>query len=657
MKTLKYITIAAAALTLAGCNFFDSQSPSAMDAATVFSNVNSTEQVIAGIYEQFGQDKSFRNRLACGYQGMNTDVEHGNKNSGRADWNIYSLNPSSGDLSTANGKDPWGYLNTAIERCNNVIEGIEEYGDTIPTDDPKRKETINKMRYMLGEAYFLRSFCYFQMVQLWGDVPARFTSISKDASGLKIKKSDRTNVLKQIRIDLKKAAHLMPWSSECPGTAANYTGRPSRGAAYALLARVDLAYAGKGVRPDSWRNGPVFLTGDDSNLRKELNTEVMWACAQIINNGKEAAKFQNNYEDIFKKICADETNYYNSEVFFEIAFANGSRGQVLQYNCTKMADAVGGLKNNEGGSSNSSMTIVPTLYYDFEADDVRRDVTMARYIWIYDDGTKFNEDPEKVAKAFPEKGTDSKILYQKNQSTGDWYANKYRVEWMTRNRTGNDDGINFPIIRYADVLLMAAEASIGGIGGDMPTNTYGIDGAQCFNQVRSRAHVGNKELTMENIQEERKLEFTGEYLRKYDLMRWGILKEKLLAAHERLANMNNHAGEFAQLQDTIYYKYKFVGDEYSFSSDIKGFVIDSVYGLNKGETGTPAYYNTEAGWVKTSIYSSSSGRELAPDNYMLFDREYPERLNGRQLWPIFAVNVGQSEGTLWNDYDYVSSEQ
>ena len=643
MKTYQYITIAAVAVVLAGCNFFDSNSPSAMDPATVFANENSTEQVIAGVYEQFGQDKSYRNRLACGYMSMNTDVEHGTKNSGKAEWNIYSLTPTSGDLSTANGKDPWGYLNSAIEKCNNIIEGIETYGDLKST----------KMQYLLGEAYFLRSFCYLDMVKLWGDVPARFVSITKDPEGMTMPKSDRTNVLKQLRVDLKKAAELMPWSKDCPGSAMNSTCRPSKGAALALLARVDLMYAGKGVRPATWREGPEFLVADAS-LRQELNTEVMWACAEIINNGNEAGKFQASYEDIFKKICADETHYYNSEVFWEIPFADGSRGQVLQYNCTKMSDAVGGLKNNEGGSSNSAIGIVPTLYYDFDKNDVRRDVTMARYIWVYDDGTKFNSDPEKVAAAFPEKGTDAKILYQKNQMVGDWYGNKYRVEWMTRNRTGNDDGINFPIIRYADVLLMAAEASIGGIGGDVPTNMYGLDGAACFNQVRARAGLGTKDLTMANIEEERKFEFTGEYIRKYDLMRWGILNETMLHAHARLEAMNRHEGEFAQLNDTIYLKYKFVGDEYSFSSGIKGFVIDSVYGLNIGETDVPAFYNKDNGWVKTSIYSGSSGRELAPDNYVLFDRDYPERLNGRQYWPIFAVNVGQSNGALWNDYDYVS---
>ena len=645
MKKFKYIALAVAAVALAGCDFFDSKSPSAMDAAQVFSNESSTEQAIAAVYEQFGQDKSFRNRLACGYQGLNTDVEHGTKNSGKAEWNIYSMTVTCGDLSTANGKDPWGYLNSAIEKCNNIIEGVEEFGNLENA----------KIKYMLGEAYFLRSFCYLEMVKLWGDVPARFVSISKDPSGMNMKKSDRTNVLKQLRIDLKKAAEMMPWSADCPGTAKNSTCRPSKGAALALLARVDLMYAGKGVRPATWQSGPEFLE-PDASVRAELNQEVLWACSQILNDANEQRKFQANYEDIFKKICADETNYYNSEVFWEIPFSDGSRGQVLQYNCTKMADAVGGLRNNEAGSSNSAVGIVPTLYYDFEASDVRRDVTMARYIWVYDDGTKFNSDPEKVAQAFPEKGTDAMILYQKNQMVSDWYGNKYRVEWMTRARTGNDDGINYPVIRYADVMLMAAEASIGGIGGDVPSEKYGIDGAALFSQVRSRANASAKELTMANLQEERKLEFTGEYIRKYDLMRWGILKETLENAQARLAQMNRHEGEFAELPDSIYLKYKFVGDEYSYAAGIKGFLIDSVYGLNKGETDVPAYYNKENGWVKTCIYEGSSGRELAIDNYQLFDPDYPQRLNGRQYWPIFAVNVGQSNGTLWNDYDYVTAE-
>ena len=308
MKTYKYIAIIAVAVAFAGCDFFDSKSPSAMDGATVFSNPGNTELVIAGVYEQFGMDHSYRNMLACGFQGLNTDVEHGTKNSGKALYNIYSLTPAGGDnLSHASGKDPWGYINAAIEKCNNIIEGIEEYGDL----------KDEKMQYLLGEALFLRSFFYLEMVKLWGDVPPRFVSITKDPKGLEMKKADRTNVYKQLRIDLKRAAELMPWSKDCPGTAKSTTCRPSKAAALALLARMDLMYAGKGVRPATWQVGPEFMV-QDPTLRSELNTEVLWACAQIINNGDEQKKFQNNYEDIFKKICADVTDYYSSEVFWEI---------------------------------------------------------------------------------------------------------------------------------------------------------------------------------------------------------------------------------------------------------------------------------------------------------------------------------------------------
>ena len=200
---------------------------------------------------------------------------------------------------------------------------------------------------------------------------------------------------------------------------------------------------------------------------------------------------------------------------------------------------------------------------------------------------------------------------------------------------------------------MAAEASIGGIGGDVPTNKYGIDGAACFNRVRTRANVGSKELTMANIQEERKFEFTGEYIRKFDLMRWGILKETLLKAHERLAQMNKHEGEFAQHNDSIYLKYKYVGDEYSYAAGIKGFIIDSVYGLNIGETDEPAFYNKENGWVKKCIYEGSSGRELAPDNYMLFDRE-PFHWQCKELLKVieYPENEVKQERTLREMYLY-----
>ena len=643
MKAYKYIVCGLAVLSMAGCEgFFESESPSAMDAQTVYSNPALTEQAIAGVYDLFGQDKSYRNRLTCGYIGLNTDIEHGTKNSGAADYLLYNMTPVSADVSTANGKDPWGYMNVAVERCNNIIEGIEQYADT--AEDAQ-------MRYYLGEAYFLRSFVYFDMVKTWGDIPARFESLSKNPEGVNTKKSNRNEVLEHLRGDLIRAAELLPWSVDCPGTAQNYVGRPSKAAALALLMRSDMFYAGKGVRPESYQNGAVFNL-DDAAARKALYEEVLWAAAQIMNGPSESSKLLDSYEQIFRNICAEEQNYYKTEVLWAIPFADGTRGQSLQYNCPKGNDALLGLKNNKSGSTNSAVAAVPTLYYDFEDGDVRRDVTLLPYYWVYDDGTKFNSDSESRTLAFGD--YTGKILYQKKQAISDWYMAKCRVEWMSRTRDGNDDGVDYPVIRYADVLLMAAEASIGGIGGDVPANLHGVNGQDCFDMVRKRAHVGTKPLTMEAIQEERKLEFAGEYVRKYDLMRWGILRKALEDAQSRVQEMNMHTGDFANLPDTIYYKYKRLGasEEYGYDNNVVVYVMDSIWGLKKGELGKAPTYSKENGWVKTSIYEGSGGRELAPANYMLYDLQHPEYLDAHQFWPIFSVNIGSSNGTLWNDYGY-----
>jgi hypothetical protein len=115
--------------------------------------------------------------------------------------------------------------------------------------------------------------------------------------------------------------------------------------------------------------------------------------------------------------------------------------------------------------------------------------------------------------------------------------------------------------------------------------------------------------------------------------------------------MNQHMGEFAGMNDTIYYKYK-RADEFAYADGIKGFVLDSIYGLKKGEKGKPETYDASTGWTSKCVYADEDGRFLSSSSYMLFDREHPEYLNSRQLWPIFNVNLGAPN--LWNDYDYAN---
>lgn len=646
MKASKIILGVLLAVSVTACNFLESESPSAMDAQTVYSSPELTEQAIAGVYHLFGGDKGFRNRLCCGYMGMNTDVEYGNK---KHHTQVYDVQVSGTDVTNDKGSDPWGYLSTGIERCNNIIEGLSEYANL---DD----ET---MKYYLGEALFLRSYQYLTMVCLWGDVPARFVSMSKDPASANARKENRNVIYAQMREDLKKAKDLIPWSGDCPSVAKDKAFRPSKGAVIALLMRVNMYYAGKGVRPDSYESGPVDNV--DSELQRELYAEVVDLFDEL--SGKEDNKWISEYVDIFKTICRDETSYSQTEVMWQIPFPEG-RGQYLQYNCPSSKDALLGLKNNKDGSTNSNMIIVPTLYYDYAANDKRRDVTIVPYSWIYDDGESFNKDKDddKISTAFPDKPA-GKFLYQKLQSAKSLYGGKCRVEWMGRDRTGNDDGVDFPVIRYTDCMLMAAEASIGGIQGAVPANAGKVDPVVLVNRVRTRAGIGSvASVNMKTIMTERKFEFTGEYVRKFDLMRWGVVKDSLMEAHKRITKMNLHEGDYANLPDTIYYRYRKLTEaeaaEYRYDASVEAvYVVDEIYGLKPGETGKPATYDSDPTWIKKNFYANKGVRYLnvefdvpSDKSYILYPNSKPENLNSRQYWPIFATNLNGEN--LWNDYGY-----
>lgn len=641
MKTLKYIACALFSVAMIGCKdnlFLKSESPSAMDAQTVYSNTMFTNQAIAGIYESMGQDRSYRNRLACGYIGLNTDAEFCTKSN--SVWADYSVTPAWDDISRV-----WNYFNVATERCNNAIEGIEEHADLSDAS----------MSAYLGEVYFLRAFLYLEMVKIWGEVPARWESLTKNPDGVNQGLVYRNEIYEHNRADLKKAIEYLPWAAESQAKGmTNYTGRPSKGAAYAMLMRNDMYYAGKSVhRADmpGLSGKTDFTPADnvDATKQKELYAEVVAAMKEL--EAKESGKLLPKFENVFKAICQDNTTYSESEVMWEIPFADGSRGQFMNYNCPKSSDALLGLKNNESGSTNSIQTIVPTMYYEFAEGDVRRDITMVPYQWIYDNGTKYNSDLAKRQEAFPLADGKTLLLYQKIQPMGDWYLGKYRVEWMKRKRTGNDDGVNYPIIRYADCLLLGAEAALA-VGDNGNADAW-------YNRVHERAGLTAKSgVTLQDIKDERRFEFVGEYVRRWDLIRWGDLKETMEATAVKIAEMDAHEGIFANLPDTIYYKYREIvkADDLTYDEKVVGYVIDSVWGLKPGETGTCPYYVADTvgghhGWVKKNMYESSSGRELSESNYRLYDFAHPEYLNWHQYYPIFNTILSAST-TLTNSYNY-----
>ena len=643
----KYIILSVLALTLVACekDFFETESPSAMDEA-VFKSADLTQQAIGAIYNCFGEDKSFRNRLCGGYVAMNTDIEHCSKTED-AEYAAYNMTGGTGNLSTSNGKDPWAYLNSAIERANVVIDGIRMHSDT----------TDATFKYLLGEALTLRAFCYLEMVKLWGDVPACFESFNgHNSEVLYTKKQDRNVVFEQLRIDLKDAARLMPWSAQCPGNAGNYTGRPSKALAYGLLARMDLMYAGLAMRPDVFTEGgtkacSVQYNVKDAGKRQELYQEAVWACAQVIK--QEDVKFKDNFEDVFKDLCQDVTDYSKSEWIWALPFLDGARGQVLALTGNKMStNCAGNLintisfgqGNNNNAKTQAMIEIVPTFYYAYDKNDKRRDITILPWTWEYDNGE--GTGSSYTDKVFPGVAAADKKLYQKQSNVGQMYLGKLRVEWMKRSYSSNEDCIDMPVLRYTDILLMFAEAAIGSREGNAPGNLYGISPQQCLDRVRARAGLPSKPLDFDAIVDERAFEFCGENLRKYDLMRWGLLREKLEKAQADVYDLQKGIGAYAGRPDSVYFH--FVRND-AYAQNGAAYIFDRFIGLDLDAT-RPAEFDKENGWVAKSFFDKEGVPDITTENWYLF--KAGTNIDMHQYWPIFDVNIAASNGTLWNDYEY-----
>lgn len=703
MKKFSILFVGAFAILATSCNtaFFRTESPSA-SGAQVFQMPSQTEQVIAGIYELFVEDCSYRNRLAGPWEGLNTDIEvYRNGSSAAPTYALHSMTRSGhGDI-TKQGSHPWAYLTTAIERANVCIAGIEQYSDT----------TDKEFAYLYGEALALRAWLHYEMTKLWGDVPYGFTPMDvSNPEAIYPAKVDRNLVYDRIRKDLRTAARMMGNSGEIKWSpAANNVERMNRQFALGLLARVDLVQAGKAMRPDTWIVGggspcSVQFNEKDPQKRKELLEECMWACGQVMDadGGINSPKLQPKYEDVFKKICRGEISYGNTESLWELPFPNAIRGQILNRSGESVnTSAFGKILGTTGGSkSNRKMGIHPTLLFKFDPQDARKWVTINPYQWTYDnektkrdaymindkqvvvktaeDTAAYMDNPnyyvDKNAKvwktcfdtvAFDNVNQETSILYQTPLNISNLCLGKYRFAWLGYDMLKDDDGVNYHVMRYSDILLMFAEASIGSVSEVTPTNPTSYSGQACFDAVRTRAGLGSKllPLNMDNIKNERAFEFCGEHIRKYDLMRWGCFGETLKAAEAELAYFYNVTGEEIDFSGTPYagqlatkWYFKFTKDASQGKDGWVPFVISETYGLKLGENGAPADYidsKNTGGWLRIDPYVTSKQARLSESTNSLhiFDASVKDNLDYHQYWPLFNRIIDDNHN-LWNDYGY-----
>lgn len=620
MKKLFYIPLLA--LLACGISSCDMEAPSqsSMDSSLIFSQYEMAEAAVMGIHQSFGETNSYRGRYLP-YYGINSDVEwinglesSGINDGGKNDLATYNAQPSNSQMNTDN--NAYAKFYEGIERANKAIEGIRAYGNYENNPD---------MAHLLGEALTLRAVIYLDLIKGWGDVPARFSSITSET--MYLPRADRDEIYKQLLADLLEAENYVYWPNESNIT--QTTERVSKAFVKALRARIALYAGGYSQRADGIR-----LSNDPDLERTAMYTIVRDECLDVIAQYPNLASLP--FKDNFTNLCRDVVTA-GQESIWEIPFSEG-RGRVLYTLGVEHQAKDQYTQQNKGGVNGP----LPTLFYDYDVDDIRRNITCAPFRWSQ---TLTN-------------GRSTQEL----ASLKEWNFGKLRYEWMSRIVTStNDDGVNWQYMRLADVYLMAAEA-VNELEG--PANA-----AQYMRPVLERAlpsdkvsaymntATASKESFFDAIVEQRGLEFAGESLRKADLIRWNLLKTKLDEAKTKMKQLARREGKYADLIDKVY-TYQTVVNEgeaseivnaipagaYTSIETIDGMTdIFVIYGLNYGDTETVGETLLDQGYTSTTWLGTDKLEDAKVDVL------YVNNPDENQYWPIWQIFVDNSNGMLTND--------
>jgi starch-binding outer membrane protein, SusD/RagB family len=497
-----------------GCKkYLDQQPITDVDATVVFKDVPSTYKALAGVYSRLVGDAGYGIRISLYYTVDNDEMQGptGAADNDRRDIARYSATPGNAQIT-----NPFNQLFQGIEFANICIENIPKM-DMYTNGTEQEKKQLQRM---YGEAITLRAQFYFEAVRNWGDLPAHFIPAAKQVltEPFPARVSSDT-IYNRLLSDLLTASTLIPWKNEVTGIGDAMDERITKGAVKALRARIALFRGGYALRS----TGGMQRSADYLTYYQIAKDE----CNDIINSG------QHTLNPSFRALWKDQVNAHavndpNGELMFQ-ASAIGLTG----VEDTKLAYYNGPTVNNFG---NRSINVLPSYFYLFDSTDTRRDVTCVPYNVAANGTTKVGQAITAINDG------------------------KYRRDWITNPSFAPTNAVQYfslkwQVIRYADVLLMFAEA-------ENEINGSTAAAYNAINMVRRRGYgkpIGTVDATVDitsglskpdffkAIIRERSLELGGEGVRKYDLIRWNLLGT---AIAESKANMVKMSTSTAMVQPT-----------------------------------------------------------------------------------------------------------
>ncbi|WP_245849710.1 RagB/SusD family nutrient uptake outer membrane protein [Hymenobacter crusticola] len=511
-STLAVSAVLAGLLGTTGCKDYLDIDPVAYSNTDVaFLDVAGATSTVIGAYDMLSGDTGYGTRVNLYYPYDSDEMQAipGQAfNAGNLGIARYAALPVNNEIT-----NPFNNLYQGIERANICIKYIPQMA-AYTSGSAADTAALHRL---YGEVLTLRAQYLFEAIRNWGDVPAPFVP-AIDAPDVKLANADRNATYDRLIADLLQAEKLVPWR-----TAAGTTNeRITKGAVKALRARLALYRGGYSLYGLEMKRQPDYL---------EYYKIARQECLELMAKRGEHT-LNPSFENLWRSVNQLQFDPAR-EIIFEVA-----EGASSAASDSKLGYYNGPRQNASTtfGSSTGSIGALPTYFYAFDSTDLRRDITVTLYT------IESNNQQKAVALTAATDG-------------------KFRRHWRTPALagTGNYLGYNWPLIRFADVLLMFAEA-------DNELNGPTAAALAAVQEVRNRgygsASAAGARLTLPSskaamfdlIANERFLELGGEGIRKYDLIRWNLLSTKLAEAKTNLTALKNGTGRYANVPLTEYYR-------------------------------------------------------------------------------------------------------
>ena len=526
MKTLKYIIAAfACVFAFASCSL-DETNYMEIEKSKYMKNATEAQTILLGVYENLTKDQMYGFHLSI-YFTLGTD-EADVEGSGLGSWRAMASNVFSPTESYV--QQTWQALYNAIYDANDFIERLALAVENFETVEQKNLAAI----YM-AEARTLRAQFYFELVRWWGNVVLMKTTKDSSLHPSLYRQSSPQEVYEFIEQDLLYAISILPYASEDPYRTDN-SYRISKGAALGLLTKVYATWAGYPVK-------------DESKWEKAASTAKI-----LVESGKHG--LLDNFEQLWKNTC--NNTWDSKESLMEVSFyapvstGNDPVGRIGKWNGTTAQDGSGAYIKVP-----ANWKVLPSFIAGWKnsENDLRWGISFADYQYNKvgeGKGEKVNlVSGETFRDAMAKAAGSRSNKYNNGLTPAKWDINKYvDTKVNTHFPDANFSTVNWYYLRYADVLLLYAEAL------NEMLKAPNAEAYAAVNMVRRRAYgkpigVADKDCDLATglsyeafkkaVQDERSYELCFEGHRRQDLVRWGIYYETIMQTASDLAQWHSDA--------------------------------------------------------------------------------------------------------------------